>query len=321
MRNLVAVAAIAALTGGATGVRAADLGPPPEPLPLPPPPVLTNWSGFYLGLGVGGASATTSVSRTDGFYWTTPVHGATYEQTVVTKDWFDLGAQGVLGTVQVGYDYQLPISRWVAGVFADYDWDSLSGEHNTAPWVGAWLNGVPADPWLDFLHPPAGNVKVEFDNAWAVGGRLGYLFTPETLIYGMAAYTQGQATVSGVFHNHWQNAFFPVPPANPLAWPAIGFSDTVTTGGWAVGVGAETRLIDNWYLKLEYRFSSFDSGRVLDFYSGLYDVVNGGPVGACPGGGTCAADYRRIDASTDVQSARLSLTYKFGRRTVIEPFK
>ena len=55
MRKLVTVAVVAAFSGGATVAVAADLGGmPPEPMPLPAP-MLTNWSGFYLGLGVGGA--------------------------------------------------------------------------------------------------------------------------------------------------------------------------------------------------------------------------------------------------------------------------
>src|SRR5262245_25864934 len=63
------------------------------------------WTGFYVGVGVGAAAVVHDVSL-DGYAG------------------FDgIGAEGVFGSVVVGYDRQLT-SRVVGGIFADYDFAS-----------------------------------------------------------------------------------------------------------------------------------------------------------------------------------------------------
>ena len=103
-----------------------------------------TWSGFYIGAGVGGGAV------------------------VYDVDLFgDFGGEGFFGTVTVGYDHQIN-SRWVAGIFADYDFAS---NIKTSSFLGGGVTG-------------------ELKNTWAVGGRLGVLTSPTTLWYGTAGYTQ-----------------------------------------------------------------------------------------------------------------------------------
>ena len=67
------------------------------------------------------------------------------------------------------------------------------------------------------------------------------------------------------------------------------FSRDRTFGGYFVGAGIDSRLAaSNWFLRLEYRFSDFDSERLFR-----------------------AEDFR-IDAEPSMHTARLTLTYKFG---------
>lgn len=155
------------------------------------------WTGLYLGAGVGGGVLE-----------------------------FDAGADGngdgggVLGTVVLGYDYKLG-SRWVAGVFGDFDFSGISANVDTA-------NG-PFD--------------VDHHFSWSVGGRLGALVTPTTLLYGTGGYTQAEFEANNITDN---------------------------ADGFFVGGGVETVLRDNWTLKLEYRFQDFgdNDGADLSMHTG-----------------------------------------------------
>jgi outer membrane immunogenic protein len=102
-----------------------------------------TWTGFYIGAGAGGGAIVYDVSGIG-----------------------DFGGEGFFGTVTVGYDHQIN-SRWVAGIFGDYDFSSI--KTNTL-----------------IFGPVSGELK----STWSVGGRLGMLTSPTTLWYGSAGYTQ-----------------------------------------------------------------------------------------------------------------------------------
>ena len=101
-----------------------------------------TWTGFYIGAGAGGGAIVYDVGAGLG----------------------DFGGEGFFGTVTVGYDHQIN-SRWVAGLFADYDFSNIT---------------------TNSLFGVSGELK----HTWSVGGRLGMLTSPTTLWYGTAGYTQ-----------------------------------------------------------------------------------------------------------------------------------
>jgi outer membrane immunogenic protein len=111
------------------------------------------WTGFYVGIGGGVGSGVGKLSG----------EGESFD---------GLGAEGVFGTVMVGYDRMLT-SRIVAGVFADYDFVS-----NVS---------------TDF---PFG-ASIEQKNTWSVGARLGMLTSPTTLWYGTAGYSHTEFDFKG----------------------------------------------------------------------------------------------------------------------------
>jgi outer membrane immunogenic protein len=121
---------------------------------------------------------------------------------------FDTTLRGEHGAVTVGYDFQIA-PRWVAGVFADFALGSTQ------------LEGI---------------IGVDLDNQWAIGGRLGVLATPSTLLYGSAGFTGAhfEATEQGL-----------VPFVKG------------TLDGYFVGFGGEQALSRNLSLKAEYRFSDY----------------------------------------------------------------
>lgn len=98
-----------------------------------------NWTGFYLGAGIGGGVTEVDVNGLNG------------------------DGEGILGTVVLGYDRLLG-SRWVVGVFADFDFSDISAN--------------------------VGGVDVDQTYSWSIGARLGALVTPRTLLYATGGYTQ-----------------------------------------------------------------------------------------------------------------------------------
>src|SRR5262249_50937809 len=120
-----------------------------------------SWTGFYLG-GGGGYGA-----------WTSRNTDYTNNGARLHADSYSSGGKGVFGTVVAGYDYQFA-SRWVAGAFADYDLSDINGVHDNEP-------------------AETGNTR-RMLWSWAIGGRIGYLTSPRTMVYGTGGYTRAHFT-------------------------------------------------------------------------------------------------------------------------------
>jgi outer membrane immunogenic protein len=149
---LLALTAVAAMTGSAS---AADLAARPyvkAPMPAP----VANWTGFYIfGGGGGGISASDQHVQT-----TVGAVPLTIDQRQGGSGWF--------GTVGLGYDWQFS-GTWVAGVFADGQFGSIRAT------VQDPING-----WT-------GSQKLE--DSWAAGVRLGWLVAPNVLSYVNGGYS------------------------------------------------------------------------------------------------------------------------------------
>ena len=217
---LLAAVGLMVLAAGPTV--AADLGrkaPAYIPPPAPPPPTFT---GCYVNGGAGYGLWNIDHSSSPS------IDGAFTAETTS-------GGRGWLGTVGGGCDYQFGYgsgfwSNWVVGAFADYDFMDLHKNFQTS------FGGA------------AGEEKEK--SAWAVGGRIGYLVTPNVFTYWNGGYTQtrfDQINLSGV-----------IPVAS---------IDSHTYNGWFIGGGTEIALAGLFGLPLptglfwrsEYRYSSFDS--------------------------------------------------------------
>jgi outer membrane immunogenic protein len=209
-----------ALTAGSSAY-GADLARPAPAYKAPPAAApAVSWTGCYIdgGVGYGMADVRHHVDAT-GF-------------GPITTD-VDSGGEGWLGRVGAGCDYQ--ISRFVVGVFGDYDFSNI--------------NGTWADP---LFVSGAGNNS----SAWAVGGRIGYLVTPSLLTYVDGGYTQ--MTSDQVSLNL---AIVGIPPATGLVIPSNTFS------GWFIGGGTEYALtgilpINGLFWRTEYRYSQYQSAEL-----------------------------------------------------------
>jgi outer membrane immunogenic protein len=248
MKTLLSGAAVALLLVTSNAVadgmprRATMVAPIPAPTPI--------WTGFYIGVGVGGAFATHD-------------HSGDLDGLRLFHD--DRGDARFFGTVTVGYDAQFS-SRWVAGVFVDYDFGNRGSDSSFAN-LGP-LNNV--------------HLSSEHGNAWSLGGRLGFLSSPTTLLYASAGWTQvsfdGDVSFSfgGTQHSR---------------------SFDIERDGWFLGAGIETQLgwlSSNWSLRAEYRFTQLDDDhRRFNFAQG---------------------SRLEFDHDIDIHSVRAVLSYKFGRQ-------
>jgi len=132
----------------------------------------------------------------------------------------------------VGYDYQFNVAGWnlVAGVLADYNFGNMTGTWNfqAANAVLSTLTGVEKEK-----------------SFWDVGGRIGWLITPDILSYFSGGYSQ---------------AHFDGMTLNPLGTPGLSTASH-NYGGWFTGAGIETKIasIPGLYFNTEYRFTSYTS--------------------------------------------------------------
>ena len=220
MKTLLAASltGLALLSGSAL---AADL--PPAPMYKAPPVVAPaySWTGCYINGGFG-----YGVSNTD--HW-----DETFPGLVPTTGRNTSGARGWLGIAGAGCDFEVPfagLGNWVVGAFGDYSFMNIH------------------EPMQEVLLLGQGDAKQS--NAWAVGGRIGYVVTPNLLAYSNGGYTQ----------SHFNQINLQTVGVGPV----VGFNPAHTYNGWFVGGGTEYALNFSWlpitglFWRNEYRFSSFN---------------------------------------------------------------
>jgi outer membrane immunogenic protein len=177
----------------ATQANAADMyaggGLKDAPIYAPAP----TWSGFHIGLGVGGEAVDHKLSYAD----------------VVSLD--GVASTGVIGTVEVGLDRQF--GNFVAGVFFNYDFGDNVATTLNALSIEASINQT--DSWtaggrLGYLVNPStlayalgGYTQSRFElqgitglswsrdaDGWTVGGGLETKLTPNWTLKGEYRYTE-----------------------------------------------------------------------------------------------------------------------------------
>jgi outer membrane immunogenic protein len=225
--NKLILASLGAFALASGSALAADMSAPPPMYKAPPSIVpVYSWTGFYLNAGGGYGTWDANVT-------TTSLAGACIACATQT-----VGGKGYFGTVGGGFDYQFS-DRIVAGLLADYDLMSLNGTIQ------------------DSAIPATGGLKETW--AWAAGGRIGWLMTPQIL-----SYVNGGATGSR----------FGGSALNLTSGAAFGSSTPAfTKTGWFLGGGVETTLTSflptGWFLRSEYRYSSYGNSTVTESLGGV----------------------------------------------------
>jgi outer membrane immunogenic protein len=195
----------------------------PLPPPPPPPPVFT-WTGFELGVHVGGGVGQTSAE----------LEGAsvtTFEPLIFSNSY---DTTGVFGGVHLGYNYQMgPI---VVGVQGEYNFAGITGS--------------------------ASNIALNYEETairefGSADGRIGFAWD-RLMIYAIGGFAYGDIRgqincgdiLCGLF----------VPPAlfTGLRIPVTN-DFAANRYGYDVGGGLEYNLMGNWTVRAEYRYYDWGS--------------------------------------------------------------
>jgi outer membrane immunogenic protein len=181
-----------------------------------------NWTGFYLGVNVGGSWGHQDVSVLN------PGPTLTNSNNV----------NGVIGGGQIGYNWQGPNSPWVFGIEADIQGSGqrATGLFSTPPVTGVAVvpgSSVAYEDKLDWFGTLRGRV------GWAMGDQGRFL----PYITGGLAYGGGNLNGSG-----------------SIAGTPVAFSASHTYVGWTVGAGLEWAMWNRWTAKVEYLYIDFGNG-------------------------------------------------------------
>jgi outer membrane immunogenic protein len=169
MKNaVVGIAAIVVLIG--TPALAADM-PVKAPPPVAPIAPVANWTGFYVGAQIGGASFDPSCSGTNSrpndFEEEALPCTPAFPGDALSNS--SLSSASVIGGGKIGYDYQW--DRVVLGVVGEFDWTHLN---STSVEQYTMFNGGVgnASEQIDWLASARARAGWAFDNVlfYATGG-------------------------------------------------------------------------------------------------------------------------------------------------------
>ena len=207
------------------------------------PPITSSWTGPYLGFGTGYSVAH---KQEDFGAEAGPINNP------VSMD-------GGFISASVGYDHQFR-QKFVVGAFADADFSNLKySDSNTIEGINLWSS------------------RGEFKDILMVGGRIGYLTSPDTLLFVSGGYANAGLAGTDI------TLGITDPPVSTTLYGDKRFS------GAFIGGGIETKIWDSVSLKAEYRYIDLESKNLELF----------------PGEDGLAA---RIDP--DIQTGRLSINWR-----------
>ncbi|WP_296518462.1 outer membrane beta-barrel protein [Rhodopseudomonas sp.] len=228
----------------------------PDLRSLPPAP--WSWSGLYFGAHIGGGLGATSFSDAAG--------AAIYGGEVRTP-------AGLAG-LQLGYNWQMPNTRWVVSVEADVAATNGNGTNTCLASSGAFISA---------------NCRVRQDALASLTGRVGFAAGPvgHTLFYakGGAAFLAERLDIAA---------------NNPLISSAVLNNDKV---GWTVGAGIEQALAPAWSVKMEYGYAGLGSSTMATPASFRFVDPVVGYVPTAPGS---------THVSQNAHLVRVGLNMKFG---------
>ena len=237
-----------ALAGAALPTFAADM--PARPIAAPPAvaPTAAFWTGFYLGVGLGGRWTDTDwtttclaplAAGTACPFSTPPLGAAVGPASFGVDNPSQFEKSGFRASTYGGFNWQ--ISNWVLGVEGDWGWADTGETHS----------GIPGTHTIGFT---ATNDFATVKDTWdaSVRGRLGFLVTPTALFY---------ATGGAAWLHKDISASCAVPSFALGGWCTASFAQafSATYTGWTVGGGFEWMLVPNWVFRGEYRYSDYGS--------------------------------------------------------------
>lgn len=287
--HLLAGVAAAALIAAGPAL-AADL-----PLKAPPPKVDPwTWSGFYLGghAGYGWSHDPQSVAADDPFFL-----GKFPGFGVAGYD-----GKGWLAGFHAGANWQ--DGRIVGGLEIDLSATGIKGSSTATVGPMPGLGGIPN------IVSGSAHSSGRFEWLGSARARLGYLATPDILLYGTGGLAWTHYTHDEDLRNN--RTILTVPPTQDGIFSSI--SSPNWRFGWVAGIGAETRLFNsNWLARLEYLH--YDFGR-SDTNVTAYRFFGPWP----RNGGNLTADVVRVGLSYKFDPDRFALGYTGAEGVAAVPY-
>ncbi len=209
-----------------------------------------SWTGFYIGGNIGAIGGTKNGAGFNG-----SSDGDFADGFVGNRISSSNKAGAIFGPV-VGYNYQISPSI-VLGAEADYGW--TNAEHRAA-----YSNTIEVFPGIAFYNVNA-TTRSQLDSFGTLRARVGYLVTPNLMLYGTGGLAFGSIKQSA----HVVDTL--AVPAGVATFSDVSAKSTKTKVGWTAGVGAEYAFNRNWSVKVEYLYANLGKSNVSFPGAGLYN--------------------------------------------------
>jgi outer membrane immunogenic protein len=238
------------------------------------------WQGFYVGANLGGAHDDSSYSTSpSGCFLTGCGIGGTAANPARSFSG-SLNNGGFLGGVQAGYNWHVA-PAWLLGVEADFDGGGAgSGSNTKVATLTAPLGGT-ATYSLNHSEHFLGTVR----------GRLGFLTSPNLLLYGTGGFAYGEINAGSSIAFSSTGG---VGGADSYSGKASSVKD-----GWTAGGGFEYAINPAWTVGGQYLFVSLSSSGINEKFTGAVNAV------------APAIPSYRSSISNDEHVFRLMLNYHF----------
>jgi outer membrane immunogenic protein len=219
------------LVGGLQAATAADMA---VKAPPPPPVAIYDWTGFYVGINGGGIWGRDHLSSSPADPGTTAFWAGCFAAGTCPRDYGrNTGSSGEVGG-QVGYNRQF--NKLVVGIETDAQWTDVKSTASV----------LLANTGTGFV-PYNGTASSKLEWFGTTRGRLGFLASPNLLLYGTGGVAYGSVAHS------WTANF-------PATGQLVSGFNTDTRVGWAAGAGVEWKTTRNWIIGVEYMHIELDSG-------------------------------------------------------------
>jgi len=292
--HAVALAAFTALV--ASHATAADLRAKTPAYKAPPPVV--GWSGFYVGGNAGYGWANSSVGFAgDNFVGAFLVDPGTVFAGATPLGPASFRSQGLSAGLQAGYNWQVS-PAWLVGFETDINWSRIDGDGQSGNLL------APGVPLFQTMI-----VDRKISSYGTVRARLGWLPTPDVLIYGTGGFAYGRIreSVTESLTSPVLLAGSPVSVtgngtslACAIAAPCLTGSSSRIATGWAAGFGGEYAVSPNVSVKAEYLYLNLGDD---SFHAVAPATAPGFPIPA-----SITAAYNHINLHT----VRIGINYRFG---------
>ncbi|PZR95168.1 MAG: hypothetical protein DI537_05130 [Stutzerimonas stutzeri] len=211
-----------------------------------------SWTGFYIGGNLGAIGGTKNGAGFNGS------SDGDFADGFVGNRINTSNKVGALFGPVIGYNYQISPS-FVLGAEADYGWTNAENR-------ASFSNTIEVFPGVAYYNVNA-KTRTQLDSFGSVRGRIGYLVTPNLMLYGTGGLAFGSVKNSA----HVVDTL--AVPAGIATFSDVTAKSTKTKVGWTAGVGAEYALNRNWSVKAEYLYANLGKTNVSFPGAGLYNFT------------------------------------------------